>query len=439
MKIFGIGLSKTGTTSLARALEILGYRTRDYMGVTKYTPGDLSSVDLEEIEANDAFTDTPIPSFYRELDTAFPGSKFILTVRDKEGWLRSCKKQFNQKLAAKQNEASIRVFEDLYGTAVFDEEHFSAGYDRFISSVEAYFKDSPEDLLILNVSAGEGWEKLCPFLGKPIPDVPFPKANVTNIRWMNIDNVAKQVRKAGNEILDLYNFLRPDEAISNHAPGLGVVLRYLPAWLKCRLGDTAAAETTARKHACTLLGKQLRGFNQEVPIVFPETSKQLSEQARYSWNHFWLVDPLVRLNSTDTEKKPEFLISVALIEDRFPILGIVHLLHSNVTYYAMSGKGAYRRDRDGKTTAISDLRKENLTPEAALVTGDKISHALDLCLLASKKSEAAASVWDRSKEWQTAAAQTILKESGLRLVECRHGESLSYNKANFDNPCIKVK
>ena len=67
-KIFGIGLSKTGTTSLARALEILGYKTRDYLGVTSYSHGDLSSIDLEVIDSNDAFTDTPVPSFYRELD-----------------------------------------------------------------------------------------------------------------------------------------------------------------------------------------------------------------------------------------------------------------------------------------------------------------------------------------------------------------------------------
>jgi len=38
-KIFGIGLSKTGTTSLANALQILGYKTKDNMGVVKYAAG----------------------------------------------------------------------------------------------------------------------------------------------------------------------------------------------------------------------------------------------------------------------------------------------------------------------------------------------------------------------------------------------------------------
>ncbi|MBL0299362.1 MAG: hypothetical protein IPQ21_19985 [Betaproteobacteria bacterium] len=51
------------------------------------------------LEQNEALTDTPIPSFYRELDRRYPGAKFILTVRDMESWLLSCKRQFTAKLA----------------------------------------------------------------------------------------------------------------------------------------------------------------------------------------------------------------------------------------------------------------------------------------------------------------------------------------------------
>jgi hypothetical protein len=46
-KIFGIGLSKTGTSSLAQALQRLGFRTRDCMGAERYLPGDLASIDME--------------------------------------------------------------------------------------------------------------------------------------------------------------------------------------------------------------------------------------------------------------------------------------------------------------------------------------------------------------------------------------------------------
>ena len=142
-KIFGIGLSKTGTTSLANALQVLGYKTKDNMGVVKYATGDLSSVDLHVVDANDALTDTPIPSFYRELDTRYPGSKFILTVRDSEGWLKSCKKQFTQRFAEVQTDAHKRLFIDLYGTDVFDDRRFASGYKMFVDGVREHFKDRP--------------------------------------------------------------------------------------------------------------------------------------------------------------------------------------------------------------------------------------------------------------------------------------------------------
>ena len=41
--------------------------------------------------------------------------------------------------------------------------------------VRAYFADRPDDLLVIDISAGEGWEALCPFLGVPVPDKPFPR------------------------------------------------------------------------------------------------------------------------------------------------------------------------------------------------------------------------------------------------------------------------
>ena len=113
MKIFGLGLSKTGTTSLAHALDILGYKVRDCLGITIYRKGQISSIDRTALKNYDALTDTPIPSFYRELDIEFPNSKFILTVRELDAWLNSCKKQFNQKLADKQTEAQNQLGMEL--------------------------------------------------------------------------------------------------------------------------------------------------------------------------------------------------------------------------------------------------------------------------------------------------------------------------------------
>ena len=45
------------------------------------------------------------------------------------------------------------------------------------NDIKEYFKDRPGDLLVMNICEGEGWEKLCPFLGVPIPNEPFPNVN----------------------------------------------------------------------------------------------------------------------------------------------------------------------------------------------------------------------------------------------------------------------
>lgn len=51
----------------------------------------------------------------------------------------------------------------VYGCYTFVPERFSWVYDRHVAEVKAYFKDRPQDLLIIDVCSGEGFEKLAPF------------------------------------------------------------------------------------------------------------------------------------------------------------------------------------------------------------------------------------------------------------------------------------
>ena len=47
------------------------------------------------------------------------------------------------------------------------------------NGIKEYFRNRPNDLLVMNICNGEGWKVLCPFLDKSIPDVQFPKKNIT--------------------------------------------------------------------------------------------------------------------------------------------------------------------------------------------------------------------------------------------------------------------
>ncbi len=413
-KIFGIGLSKTGTTSLARALDILGYRTRDYLGVTHYRTGDLSSVDLDIIDSNDAFTDTPIPSFYRQLDKAYPGSKFILTVRDKEGWLKSCKKQFNQKLADKQNEATRQVFLDLYGTNVFDEEKFSAGYDRFVTGVKDYFRERPEDLLILDVAAGDGWEQLCPFLGKEIPDIPFPRANVTRIRWMDINQLVAAAQEAAGQIAYAVELSRQRK---EEALGLlqrtGILLK----------GGEKACQQRALKRARKIILEKLEGLNADIPVVLAGDPLPPYDLRR-NWNHFWLVDligtPEALAGDAGT---PTF--SIALIEDRKPIMGVISAPRLDAICYASAGKPAIR------TTAYGKAEPLNLSTECHDHTD------LPGCVVHGALPPEQARL-KNTTEWNTAAAQVILESAGYELRTKGQDRPLAYNKEDPRNPPLIV-
>lgn len=90
-KVFGIGLSRTGTQSLSAALNELGVTSvhfpKDDTTFRQLRSGDF---DLDVLERATALCDTPVVPYYPQFDDAFPGSKFILTLRDdREAWLAS--------------------------------------------------------------------------------------------------------------------------------------------------------------------------------------------------------------------------------------------------------------------------------------------------------------------------------------------------------------
>jgi hypothetical protein len=188
-KVFGIGLSRTGTRTLAAALNLLGIRAKWYPSDPR-TYHELigGQFKLTILEEYDALTDTPVVPYYPQFDKLYPGSKFVLTVRDKESWLRSAEKhwtEFQFRGAESVNAPFWRHFGCfidccVYGCHAFNSERFSYVYDTHLRNVQEYFRDRPEALLTMNICAGDGWNVLCPFLGQAVPDVPFPNMTTFN-------------------------------------------------------------------------------------------------------------------------------------------------------------------------------------------------------------------------------------------------------------------
>jgi hypothetical protein len=139
-------------------------------------------------------TDVQAVPFYPQFDEEYPDSKFILTVRDIDAWLESTKRHF------RGVEREDRVVGDIlyseahwmraavYGTLKWDRSVFRQRYYTHHTAVMNYFKGR-DNLLVMDICAGDGWEKLCPFLGLDIPNRRFPD-NVTAERL-----IKRQYRK----------------------------------------------------------------------------------------------------------------------------------------------------------------------------------------------------------------------------------------------------
>ena len=173
-KIFGIGLGKTGTSSLNRALEILGYRSVhnpwNALRMLRLWRGDFHFPELDQV---DAVTEMVSVVYLGQFDRMYPGSKFILPIRDMDDWLCSVERWFSEATGLPR----FRVSQ--FGCLRFCREHFIDVYRRHERMVGEYFRGRERDLLTMSICDGDGWDRLCPFLDKPVPDKPFPWMNKT--------------------------------------------------------------------------------------------------------------------------------------------------------------------------------------------------------------------------------------------------------------------
>jgi len=168
--ILGIGLGRTGTTSLASALTHLGYNCinspKQISAVVQKNQRLSRPLLSELVEIYNAFLDYPIWNIYQMLDKSYPGSKFIWTVRDLSSWLVSRKWLIEYRLVR------IRQGEkDVPSLTVFNEEDQRKIYLKHYAEVPQYFQSREEDFFCLDLFKGQGWPALCSFLGKPIPTI----------------------------------------------------------------------------------------------------------------------------------------------------------------------------------------------------------------------------------------------------------------------------
>ncbi|CAM1504580.1 Fc.00g021710.m01.CDS01 [Cosmosporella sp. VM-42] len=213
MKVLALGLPRTGTASIAEALTVLGYQDV-YHGIKAldsnadwaimnraadasfpvlptYTGKPFTREEWDELYGScEATTDVASP-FATQLIETYPEAKVLLVIRDFDKWYKSINEGVLNNLWNPVAEFSINYIEPILGSVAgvasrkamlglfqactVDEarQNARAAYDRHHAVIREMVP--PENLLVYRM--GEGWEPLCKFLGKPVPDVEFPWVN----------------------------------------------------------------------------------------------------------------------------------------------------------------------------------------------------------------------------------------------------------------------
>ena len=210
--------------------------------------------------------------------------------------------------------------------------------------------------------------------------------------------------------------------------------------------------TAADQAADLTIVNGLAQLTPDIPILSEEAS-EIAYEERAEWDQFWLVDPLDGTREF-VKRNGEFTVNIAFIDKNKPVLGVVHVPVSGVSYFACEGAGAFKQEPNKEARPIAVSRYTGGTVRIAgsrshaggalkkfiTALGDveiiSMGSSLKLCLVA----EGAADVYPRlgpTSEWDTAAGQAIVEVAGGKVTDIDNNP-LRYNKKNILNPWFIV-
>jgi 3'(2'), 5'-bisphosphate nucleotidase len=201
--------------------------------------------------------------------------------------------------------------------------------------------------------------------------------------------------------------------------------------------------TAADRAAHASIEAGLQELYPEIPLL-SEEGRGIPFAERKSWRQFWLVDPLDGTKEF-IKRNGEFTVNIALIEDGFPVAGIVHLPAAGKTYYGGKGEGAWLEEEGSPPVMIHPraplagsgltvvMSRSHPSPElddylAGIDVAASISvgSSLKFCAIAEGKAD----LYPRlgpTMEWDTAAGQAVVESAGGKVVDLA-GNRLRYNK-----------
>ncbi len=243
---------------------------------------------------------------------------------------------------------------------------------------------------------------------------------------MQIDQILKIARKAGEKIVEIYKDKELSKVVDHKADDSPLTL--------------------ADKASNKIIIEGLEALDSNYPILSEEEIHAPYEQ-RKNWTTFWLIDPLDGTKEF-INRNGEFTVNIALIENGKPILGVIYVPVTNVMYWG-SDKGAYIT-RGGAPVEIlkvnnslenriavrskshASSEEENVLKKYNVTDSISVGSSLKFCMVA----EGRADVYYRhgpTMEWDIGAGQAILEAAGGKVFIETSEKPFVYNKENLLN------
>jgi 3'(2'), 5'-bisphosphate nucleotidase len=242
------------------------------------------------------------------------------------------------------------------------------------------------------------------------------------------------------------------------------ILRIYESNFEVRFKADESPLTLADKNAHTIIVTSLAQTS--IPII-SEEGIQVPFAERKHWHRLWIVDPLDGTKEF-VKRNGEFTVNIALVENQYPVLGVIYQPVTKLLFFAAKSIGAFRYDQNqkpAKTGSIMELARHLPAPPSSRPftvaasrshagsktdtfiqqlakehSGMQVSYAgssIKFCLVA----EGLADVYPRmdpTQEWDTAAGQAIVECTGGEVVDVTTGKRMTYNRENQLNASFIV-
>ena len=271
-----------------------------------------------------------------------------------------------------------------------------------------------------------------------------------NLRFLNSRKLINIIEMAAQLILQIY-----------HRDNFGIEIK-----------EDKSPLTEADKKANEYICNQLTSLYPNIPII-SEENKNADYENRSKYEFAWLIDPLDGTKEF-ISRNGEFTVNIGLIHLGVPVAGFVNIPCSGITYWAIKGCGAWKKNyneedsvmiepRGGREygelikkrktivlasrSHMNDETVEYISKLGGEVELKNVGSSIKLMWIADNKAD----IYPRlapTMEWDTCASDAILRELGggcqIYFKEIKMGgggagagaggEYLIYNKESLINP-----